>query len=190
MELILLNCNHCGNVLEAGINLKYVTCTICKSQLEIVRTSNSIFTKVYAADTNTPPIAAMPFVPTQNPVQSTPPVPPPPKPRKIDTSIQKLIDDLDQRWLEQVQEFNQNGVIKVPSSQIDHTPSIVWSGMGFMFGLAGLGNMMELTVCGAIMILVGIYFFIKNANQTMDLAEAQAKYDSRRQHLETMLYIN
>ena len=45
MELISVNCNHCGAPLEVGANARFVTCTFCNSQLEVKRSESAVFTE-------------------------------------------------------------------------------------------------------------------------------------------------
>lgn len=46
MEITSLNCNNCGANLEIKPNIKFFTCTFCKSALAIKKSGNVMFTEV------------------------------------------------------------------------------------------------------------------------------------------------
>jgi ribosomal protein S27E len=44
-------CNHCGNALEIpDLNIRFITCTACSSQLTIEQGTNALYTKVAQAN--------------------------------------------------------------------------------------------------------------------------------------------
>ena len=46
MNNLFVNCNHCGEQLQIEDEIMFTTCRSCQSSLEIVRTFNSVYTKV------------------------------------------------------------------------------------------------------------------------------------------------
>ena len=46
MPTLALNCNNCGAPLSVPDGVRFLTCSFCQSQLEVVQEGNAAFTKV------------------------------------------------------------------------------------------------------------------------------------------------
>ncbi|MCA9217740.1 MAG: hypothetical protein KDB27_31945 [Planctomycetales bacterium] len=54
MDYISVSCNQCGESLEVSANSRFVTCSSCRSQLEIHRTETAWFTEAIDRGTHGP----------------------------------------------------------------------------------------------------------------------------------------
>lgn len=173
MNNLFVNCNNCGTSLQIDEEIAFVTCRNCHASLEVMRTFNSVYTKVNQMER---------LEIFDKSEQSKKPIY---KLKEVDTTeIYKRIELLDKDWKNQLPTFMAKG--KLPSESNKGTIIIsiaailltvcaivffVFSGNGF-FGFLGFLGLITLVI-----IMVVLFEMIDKQEK---YKKAKAKYEENR----------
>ncbi len=183
MEPILLNCNHCGNVIETTRDTKFLTCLFCDSQLEVIRTSSSIYTKVKLDHHPISTIQNNSLIHTQQSFSN-------PSPPRVSNSqvqqytiIQKEIDDLDVAWNQELQQYKINGALPTNNEFENVFIPLVIATFGGILAISGASASPTLIFIGAFLMVVAIIFAVINNSKKQEYLEAKVLYEDKREQL-------
>ena len=172
-ENLFVNCNNCGSSLQIEAEILFTTCRNCQKPLEIVRTYNSVYTKVVANKTWEKPLEVAKVAV---------------KTKEIDkTDIYKQIELLDNEWQNKLPTFMTKGTLPDEGGGLERFMGIfvivfgiIWTiGAGSMFG--------PFAIFGVFFVIFGIWNFINQHKKTDKYEFAKSSYERRRAELMEML---
>jgi hypothetical protein len=172
-ENLFVNCNNCGSSLQIENKILFTTCRNCQKPLEIVRTYNSVYTKVVEGRTWEEPLKV-----TKVAVKT----------KEIDkTDIYKQIELLDNEWQNKLPTFMTKGTLPGENSGLEKFGSILAIGFGIIW-IIGMGSIFgEAAILGVIFIIAGVWNFINQHNKTDKYQFAKSSYERRRAELMEIL---
>jgi hypothetical protein len=165
MDRLLVICNHCGSSLQIDEEIAFVTCRNCQTTLEVVRTFNSVYTKVREKQTWEKPAEIV--------YQS----------KEIDkTTIFKQIEMLDNEWQNQLPTFMKKGTLPDQNIAI----SVIFSLIGAIFVLSGMsrassmGAPLIFPLFGVGMLGLLIFNLFDSSSKHEKYKTAKANYERKR----------
>ncbi len=185
MGLILLNCNHCGNVIETTRNTKFLTCLFCDSQLEVIRTSDSIYTKVrlehelIEPKQNNALIHRQELLPLDDTVSNT-------SNKSIAqqyTLIQKEIDDLDIAWNQELQQHTILGLSLNASDTENVWFPFMTAILGGILALYGMKVNSTLVSIGSFLMVLAVVIAAFISIKKQQYLDAKVLYENKREQL-------
>ena len=185
MEPILLNCNHCGNVIETTRDTKFLTCLFCDSQLEVIRTSDSIYTKVrlehelIEPKQNNALIHRQELLPLDDTVSNT-------SNKSIAqqyTLIQKEIDDLDIAWNQELQQHTILGLSLNASDTENVWFPFMTAILGGILALYGMKVNSTLVSIGSFLMVLAVVIAAFISIKKQQYLDAKVLYENKREQL-------
>lgn len=157
MSNLFVACNNCDSSLQIDEEIAFVTCRDCEKTLEIVRTFNSVYTKVRETQTWE--------IPTEIIYPST----------EIDKNeIYKEIALLDKEWKNQLPNFMKNG--KLPNQDISLNAIFLFLGIAFsIFCLILTSSLFWFVIIAFI-----TFIFIRSFDKKEAYKTAKLNYEEKR----------
>jgi hypothetical protein len=164
MNNLFVACNNCGSSLQIDEEIAFVTCRDCEKTLEVVRTFNSVYTKVRETQTWEKPAKIV--------YQSN----------KIDANdIYKRIELLDNEWQNTLPTFMVEGTLPdLEESKFDINNFIIY-GVPVIFIIIGIFNKIFILfiLATAALILLPIFNISRDKNKITYKA-AKLNYEQKR----------
>lgn len=187
MEDILLNCNHCGNVLETKSYKIMETCPYCSTTLEIIRTDNSIYTKI-CLDV----LAVEPPLVLENPIKEA--VEEENKERLdlmlFNQTVYKEIRVLEDEWNQNLPQHTKSGLLPIKSNEDEIVVGLITSVLGLIFlTLSVTANVPFFIVLGLGFIVYALVNYNTVNTRKVKYFKAQKEYEGKRQLLEQKLKV-
>lgn len=136
MSNLFIACNNCGSSLQIDEEIAFVTCRDCEKTLEVVRTFNSVYTKVRERQTWEKPVEIV--------YQS----------KEIDKNdIYKRIELLENEWENQLPNFMENG--QLPDLDSSKTPGRI-----FFFIFLTVPVISVLLFLSSLFVTINLFFVI------------------------------
>lgn len=167
MQHILVNCNHCGNVLETTTTTKFATCMICDSSLEIMVTSSSYYTRVKLNNEFIQPIP--------EPTIELEPI--------IRPDIEQKIIALDELWKPKHSSY----LVEDNSDHSAFNIIVVFAGLLILF--ATPKSIPSLSIIGLVIMILGALGYLLKHNRKSKYLNDKKIYEAERQRLEDQLYL-
>lgn len=162
MELLSLNCGHCGAPLEVPQGTRYVTCGYCSSKLEVHQSGGAIYTQVLEAlQKRTEEIAD-------------------------DVEILKLQNELeriDREWQstrESCMITGKNGVKSEPSPIGGTIGAVIAIGFGIFWTVTAGSMAPSMAIFGVVFIGLAIFGLFNNLMKSNQFSEKKQEYEQRR----------
>lgn len=169
-ENLLVNCNNCGSSLQIEAEILFTTCRNCQKPLEIVRTYNSVYTKVIENRTWEKPLQV-----TKVAVKT----------KEMDKQdIYRQIELLDNEWQNKLPTFMTKGTLP---DEIGKFIGILGIGFGIVWTIIAGSTFPPLAFFGVIFIIAGIWNFINQHNKTDKYQFAKSNYERKRAELMELL---
>lgn len=167
MQLISLNCNHCGAPLEVPAKTRFLTCSYCQSRLEVHTSGNAVYSEVLEAIGE--------------------------RTEKIAEDVEALklhteLEELDRQWtmgLDRYKVRDQDGHYRVPSGP----GSMIGAALAAVFGLFWTGMTIHMgapwffPVFGVVFIVAAIVGGLSAVSKAEAYQRQRASHESRRRAL-------
>jgi hypothetical protein len=167
-----INCNNCGNLLEINADTAFVSCLRCEANLLVVRSENSVYTKLNTLDQS-------PFVPNPaaQPAQSTP----------TTAEIYAAIQLLDNEWDNNLSKAKYDS----PSDKPNYSIYIVFALLTIVGFIGIIWTLINQSFSGTLsmvsMLVIAIAFAVNTMNKSAAYIAAKKEYEERRAKLMSKL---
>ena len=173
MENLLVNCNNCGSSLQIEDEILFTTCRNCKSSLEIVRTYNSVYTKIIENKREKKPLEISKIAIKTTDID------------KID--FYKQIELLDNEWQNRLPTFMTKGTLPDENSGLAKFGGIFVIVFGIIWTIGAASISGFFAIFGIFFVIFGIWNLINQNNKTEKYKFAKNNYEQKRVELLRLL---